>query len=77
MDIKILGTGCKKCNETEELVKKVVNDYNVDATVEKVTDVIEIARYGVMLTPSVVVDGKVKIVGKVPKETEILKILGL
>ncbi len=77
MEIKVLGTGCKKCNETEELVKRLVAQNNVDATVEKVTDVVEIAKYGVMLTPSVVIDGKVKIVGKVPKEKEILTLLGI
>ena len=75
MHIKILGTGCKKCEETEKIIKEYLKKNNIEATVEKVTGVMEIAAYGVMITPSVVVDGKVKIVGKVPKEADIEKAL--
>lgn len=74
MEIKVLGTGCKKCNETEDLVKKVANDLKIDGSVEKINDLKEIAKYGVMLTPAVVVDGKVKIVGKVPSEKELIQL---
>lgn len=77
MNIKILGTGCKKCNVTEQVVKDFVAKHNIEATIEKVTDLKEIAQYGVMLTPSVVVDGKAKIVGKIPTEKELLKALGI
>jgi small redox-active disulfide protein 2 len=71
MDIKILGPGCPKCQQTEKIVKEVVQEVGVTATVEKVTDVMEIAGYGVFGTPAVVVDGEVKSVGKVPKPAEI------
>lgn len=74
MEIKVLGTGCKKCNETEVLVNQTIQSHNLNATVEKVEDLKQIARYGVMRTPAVVVNGKVKIVGKVPTEEELLKV---
>lgn len=77
MNIKILGTGCKKCNETEQFVRDFVSKHNIEATIEKVTDLKEITQYGVMLTPSVVVDGKAKIVGKIPTEKELIKALGI
>ncbi len=71
MDIKVLGPGCPKCQQTEKIVKEVVQEVGVTATVEKVTDVMEIAGYGVFGTPAVVVDGEVKSVGKAPKPAEI------
>ena len=72
MDIKVLGTGCAKCRQLEALVKDAVTESGVDADVEHVTDFRKIAEYGVFSTPAVVVDGKVKSVGKVPKKEEIL-----
>jgi small redox-active disulfide protein 2 len=71
MDIKVLGPGCAKCDKTAQLLAEVIAESGVAATVEKVTDVMEIAGYGVFGTPSVVVDGEVKIVGKVPSKEEI------
>jgi len=71
MEIKVLGPGCPKCETTEKLVKEAVAEAGVDAKVEKVTDIIEIAKHGVFMTPSVVIDGEVKCVGKVPKKEEI------
>ncbi len=71
MEIKVLGPGCPKCETTEKLVKEAVAEAGVDAKVEKVTDIIEIAKLGVFMTPSVVIDGEVKCVGKVPKKDEI------
>ena len=71
MDIKVLGPGCAKCKKTEELVKETVTESGVDAQVEKVTDTMKIASYGVFGTPSVVVDGEVKCVGKIPTKEEI------
>ncbi len=67
MDIKVLGPGCAKCKKTEEIVKQAVAEAGAAATVEKVTDLMEIARYGVFATPAVVKDGVVKCSGKVPK----------
>jgi len=71
MDIKVLGPGCPKCQETERLVREVVAESSVDAKVEKVTDLMKIAGYGVFGTPAVVVEGEVKSVGKIPKKEEI------
>jgi len=76
MDIKILGPGCPKCQKTEEIVKETVAEAGSDAIIEKVTDTMEIADYGVFGTPAVVVDGEVKSVGKVPKKDDIKKWLG-
>ncbi|MEA3279035.1 MAG: hypothetical protein SRB1_01913 [Desulfobacteraceae bacterium Eth-SRB1] len=71
MIIKVLGPGCPKCQETEQIVRQVVADSGVDASVEKVTDIMEIAGYGVFGTPAVVVDDQVKSVGKIPGKDEI------
>jgi small redox-active disulfide protein 2 len=71
MEIKILGPGCAKCHQVERLVKEVVAETGSDAEIDHVTDFKEIAAYGVFTTPSVVVDGKVVSVGKVPKKEEI------
>lgn len=72
MDIKVLGPGCPKCQQTEQIVKAAVAESGVAATVEKVTDVMEIAGYGVFGTPAVVIDGEVKSVGKIPKKEDVL-----
>lgn len=73
--IKILGTGCKKCKQTEEAVKKAVADNGIEAKVEKVEDIAAIMQYNVMRTPAVVVDEVVKITGKVPSPKDILEAL--
>mgnify|MGYP001320318694 CR=1 FL=1 len=73
MDIKVLGPGCAKCQKTEKNVKEAVAESGVDAQVEKVTNLLEIAKYGIFGTPAVVVDGQVKCVGKVPTKEEISK----
>ena len=72
MEIKVLGPGCAKCQQTEQIVKAAVAAAGVEASVEKVTDVMQIAGYGVFGTPAVVVDGEVKSVGKIPKKDEII-----
>ncbi|BBO88434.1 thioredoxin family protein [Desulfosarcina ovata subsp. ovata] len=72
MEIKVLGPGCAKCKQAEQIVKEAVAESGVTATVEKVTDVMQIAGYGVFGTPAVVVDGEVKIVGKVPKKKDVM-----
>ncbi len=71
MEIKVLGPGCPKCQKAEKVVKEAVAEAGVDADVEKVTDIMEIAGYGVMGTPAVVVDGEVKLVGKVPSKDDV------
>jgi len=76
MNIKILGIGCAKCQQLETLTREAVAEAGVAAVVEHVTDFKEIAGYGVFSTPAVVVDGKVKSVGKIPKKEEILAWIG-
>jgi len=71
MEIKILGPGCPKCRQTEKIVREATREAGVDARIEKVTDILEIAGYGVFGTPAVVVDGEVKSVGKIPGKEEI------
>ncbi|MBU1195059.1 MAG: TM0996/MTH895 family glutaredoxin-like protein [Proteobacteria bacterium] len=66
MDIKILGPGCQKCEKTAQIVKETLAETGTEATVEKITDLMKIAGYGVFGTPAVVIDGDVKSVGKVP-----------
>jgi len=73
MKIEILGTGCSKCNKTKEVIEKVLKSTGVKAEVIKVEDIETILKYGVMITPAVVVDGDVKIAGKVPDEKEVRK----
>jgi len=73
MDIKVLGPGCAKCKKTEDLVKEVVKEAQIEASVEKVSDLMEIAGYGVFGTPAVVINGEVKCVGKIPTKKDVLK----
>jgi small redox-active disulfide protein 2 len=72
MDIKVLGPGCPKCKKTETIVKEALSESGVTANVEKVTDIMKIAQYGVFGTPAVIVDGEVKSVGKIPKKEDVL-----
>ncbi len=72
MDIKVLGPGCPRCHHTEQIVMEAVAESGVHASVEKVTDTMEIAGYGVFGTPAVVVNGEVKSVGKIPKKEEVI-----
>ncbi len=71
MKIEILGTGCAKCLKLEELVNEVVKESAVNAEISKVKDIKKIMTYGVMTTPGLVVDGQVKIAGKMPTEKQI------
>jgi len=76
MEIKILGPGCVKCHQVEKLVRETLAETGTDAEVEHVTDFKKIAAYGVFGTPSVVVDGNVKSVGKIPKKEDIKAWIG-
>ncbi len=71
MKIEILGTGCAKCQKLEELVNDAVKTSGVQAEITKVKDIKKIMTYGVMTTPGLVVDGVVKIAGKMPTEDQI------
>jgi small redox-active disulfide protein 2 len=69
--IEILGSGCASCNRLEAMVREVVAEMDVDAEVEKVTDMARIMAYGVMSTPGLVIDGNVTISGRVPTKAEV------
>ena len=75
MKIEILGSGCAKCKTLENNVREAVKELAIEAELIKVDDFVEIAKFGVMMTPALVVDGEVKLVGKVPGKEEIKKIL--
>jgi small redox-active disulfide protein 2 len=73
MKVEILGVGCAKCSQLYDLVTELVKKEGIGADVAKVEDIKVIAKYGVFMTPALVVDGEVKVAGKVPKEADILK----
>lgn len=75
MEIKVLGTGCKKCKTLEEVTKKAVEEAGIDATIIKVEDVLEIMKLGVLTTPALVIDGEIALKGKVPSIEEIKNLL--
>ncbi len=74
-DVKVLGSGCAKCNQLEAAAKAALEQLGMDTTIDHVTDFSQIAAYGVMSTPALVVDGKVVSYGKVLKTEEVVKIL--
>lgn len=73
--IKILGTGCPKCQSMTGVVKDVVSENNIDAAIEKVEDIMEIMKYNVMTTPALVIDDVITIKGRVPSKSEVLALL--
>ena len=75
MKIEVLGTGCPKCHKLEEMVKSTVSKLGLDADVSHVYDINKIMDYGVMITPALVIDGKVRVSGKLPSESEMIDIL--
>ncbi len=70
--IKILGTGCKKCQTLETKVRDLVTANGIDAVVEKVTDINKMMDYGIMMTPALVINEEVKSTGVIPKDDQIL-----
>ncbi len=75
MEIIILGPGCKNCETLAENTKKALVDLKKEARIEKVTDFMEIAKYGVLSTPGLVINGKVVSTGKVLKPKQIIKLI--
>jgi len=75
MEIKILGTGCAKCKTLEQLTREVVSKNNIDATITKVEDIVEIMKYNIMTTPALVVNEKVVSKGRIPSSEEIKQLL--
>lgn len=75
MKIEILGMGCQKCNTLYNAAKQAAEELGIAAEFIKVEDIKDIMKYGVMTTPALVVDGKVKVTGKVPGKEEIKAML--
>ena len=73
--IKVLGTGCPKCQTMTAIVKEVVSENNIDATIEKVEDIMEIIKFNVMSTPALVIDDVITIKGRIPSKEEVLALL--
>jgi len=76
MDIKILGGGCKNCNTLEKNTKEALVKLGIEVEIEKVTDFAQITAMGVMRTPTLLVDGKAIVTGRVAKTKELIKLLG-
>jgi small redox-active disulfide protein 2 len=72
VSVKVLGTGCKKCQTLEVKVRDLVVANQIDATVEKVTDIQEMVKYGIMMTPGLIINEKVKSFGIIPKDDQII-----
>ena len=70
--IKILGTGCMKCKTLETKVRSLIESNEIDAEVEKVTEINDMLEYGIMMTPALVINEKVKSSGIIPKDEQIL-----
>lgn len=75
MEIKILGTGCMKCNKLTEATEATAKELGINYHLEKITDLEKILSYSVMSTPALVVDGVVKVTGRVPSHDELKKML--
>ncbi|HKL67241.1 MAG TPA: thioredoxin family protein [Bacteroidales bacterium] len=75
MEIKVLGTGCPKCQRLEKMVIEAVKEEGVDATVTKEEDITKIMEYGILHTPGLVIDGKVALSGRLPGRKELAELL--
>ena len=75
MKIEVLGTGCPKCKKLAENAETAVKELGIEYEIEKVTEINEIMKFGVMVTPALAIDGQVKVIGKVPSPNEIKQML--
>lgn len=75
MNIKVIGSGCEKCDKVYATVTECVAELGLDAEVEKVEDLIEIVKLGVMSAPSLMIDGKLVLAGQVPSKEQVKKLL--
>jgi small redox-active disulfide protein 2 len=73
MKVQILGPGCSKCKTLEQRVRQLVEKHQLPVEVEKVTDIQEMIKYGIMMTPGLIIDGVVKSVGSIPKDAQLLE----
>lgn len=75
MEIKVLGTGCAKCKSLEKITREVVAQNNIEAGIQKVEDIFQIMKYGVMSTPALVINEKVVLSGRLPSSAELKEII--
>jgi small redox-active disulfide protein 2 len=75
MKIQILGAGCAKCKQLAANAEQAIKEMGLDTEIEKVSEIAEIMKFGVMMTPALAIDGQVKSVGKVPSPAEIMGML--
>ncbi len=75
MEIKILGPGCSKCKTLEKVTRDAVTETGISATIEKVEDIVKIMEYNIMLTPGLVINGKIVLNGYVPTVNQVKEIL--
>jgi len=75
MEVKILGTGCPKCKKLTEVTEQVAKELGIEISIEKVTDLEKILSYSVMSTPALVVNGVVKVAGRIPSHDDLKKML--
>lgn len=75
MNIKILGTGCAKCHKLAQVVREVVDELKLEASVEEVDDITKILEYPILTTPGLVINGKVVLSGQVPSKEKLIELL--
>ena len=75
MIVKVLGSGCANCHKLEDLVRKAVEENDIDAEIVEVTDMPQIMAYGVMSTPALVIDEELKLAGRVPSYDDVVALL--
>ena len=75
MNIKVIGMGCDKCDKLFENVKEAVKEVGCEAEVEKIEELLDIVKLGVMAAPSLMIDGKLEVSGRVAKKEEIIKLI--
>ncbi|MDW7652179.1 MAG: thioredoxin family protein [Bacillota bacterium] len=75
MEIKVLGTGCRKCKALEDNVRQAVSELGIMADVDKVTDLLEIMEFDILMTPGLAINGEVKVSGRLPDVEEIKKLI--
>lgn len=75
MNIKVIGTGCDKCDKLYDNVKEALSQLGMEAELEKVEDLMEIIKLGVMTSPSLMIDGKLVVSGQVASKDAVIKLL--
>jgi small redox-active disulfide protein 2 len=75
MKIQILGSGCPKCKQTEANARQAAKELGLDVEIKKITDINEITDFGIIATPGLAVDGKIKFSGKIPSIEEVKEVL--